>query len=122
MKKINESLALSGEYGEVLDIILDGETVGYVETMFSNSFDDDPKLEDVIDSEPMYVEYIEVDEGYRNRGIGTKVLEFLAKDLWYGVCLAPDTEDSQRLYERLGGEETRDYDVDQGYGVYILDL
>ena len=122
MKKINENLALSGKYGEVLDIILDGEKAGYVGTIFSNAFDDDPKLEDVIDSEPMYVEYIEVDEGYRNKGIGTKVLEFLAKDLWYGVCLAPDTEDSQRLYERLGGEETRDYDVDQGYGVYILDL
>ena len=122
MKNINESLALNGEYGEVLDIILDGEEVGYVETMFSNAFDDDPKLEDVIDDELMYVEHIEVDEGYRNKGIGTKVLEFLAKDLWRGVCLAPDTEDSQRLYERLGGEETRDYDVDQGYGVYILDL
>lgn len=122
MKNINESLALSGEYGEVLDIVLDGETAGYVETMFSNAFDDEPRLEDVIDDEPMYIAQIFIDESYRNKGIGTQVLEFLAKDLWYGVCLAPDTEDSQRLYERLGGEETRDYDVDQGYGVYILDL
>ena len=122
MKNINENLALSGEYGEVLEILLDGEEVGYVETMFSNAFEDNPKLEEVIDDEPMYIEQIFIDENHRSKGIGTKVLEFLAKDLWCGVFLAPDTEDSQRLYERLGGEETRDYDVDQGYGVYILDL
>lgn len=122
MKNINENLSLSGEYGEVLEILLDGETAGYVETMFSNAFDDEPRLEDVIDDEPMYIEQIFIDESYRNKGIGTQVLEFLAKDLWCGVCLAPDTEDSQRLYERLGGVETREYDVDQGYGVYILDL
>ena len=69
-----------------------------------------------------YIERIDVDDGYRNRGYGTAMLKQLAAE--YGnVYLAPDNEDARRLYARLGDDVTSvgawGY-VDQGFGVYAI--
>lgn len=53
-------------------------------------------VEDII-----YVERIDVDEGHRGKGIGTAVLQLLAKK-YRAVFVAPDNEDSKRLYARIG--------------------
>ncbi len=72
------------------------------------------------DDKSTYVDRIDIYDGYRNHGYGTAFLMGLSKE--YGsVVLAPDSEDSRRLYDRLGNDVSRDYwMVDQGYGVYEI--
>lgn len=76
----------------------------------------------VIDGEPIaYVERIDIDESQRNRGYGSKALQRLS-DLYGEIIIAPDNEDAQRLYDRLGQEyhgDVADY-LDEGFGVYRI--
>ena len=68
-----------------------------------------------------YVERIDIEESHRNHGHGSAALEQLS-DIFGGVIIAPDNEDAQRLYERLGRKyrgEIADY-LDQGFGVYTI--
>lgn len=70
---------------------------------------------------PAYVERIDIDEAYRNQGHGSAALGMLS-DSFGGVIIAPDNEDAQRLYERLGYAwhgEVADW-LDQGFGVYMI--
>ena len=78
-----------------------------------------------------FVDWIEIYEGNRGRGLGTEFLLHLAGSSEYGeIVLAPNNENAQRLYERIGEDASeRKYDryleswqyVDQGYGVYRID-
>lgn len=76
----------------------------------------------VYDSGDAYIERVDVDDGYRNRGYGTSLLNQLA--VMYGtVYLAPDNDDARRLYARLGDDVTDKGTwgyVDQGFGVYAI--
>jgi len=71
----------------------------------------------------LYLERIDIDGEYRNKGIGTKALEEL-QHVYGGYVVVPDSEDSARLYERLFNKiSNADYDawgfaIDLGYGVY----
>lgn len=69
-----------------------------------------------------YCERIDVEEDMRNQGIGSDFLRFLSTT--YGdIYVAPDNEDAQRLYDRLGFDVTDRDDwcyVDQGFGVYRI--
>lgn len=69
-----------------------------------------------------YIERVDVDDGYRNRGYGTAMLKQLAAR--YGaVYLAPDNDDARRLYARLGDDVTARGSwgyVNQGFGVYAI--
>lgn len=88
-------------------IMLDGKEVGTIGMVAS-------------ENEP-YLERIDIDEEYRNKGIGTDALRLVAEK--YGEFLiAPDNEDAKRLYERYGDESTSDNAayIDQGYGVYSI--
>lgn len=76
-----------------------------------------------------YVERIDIEPDYRNRGIGTEVLKHLLFDTFGWSCrtvvVAPDNADAKRLYERIGSEVSGDVarvfgDLDQGYGVYEI--
>lgn len=76
-----------------------------------------------------YVERIDIEHEYRNRGIGTEVLKHLLFDTFGWPCrtvvVAPDNVDAKRLYERIGSEVSGDAarvfgDLDQGYGVYEI--
>ena len=82
-------------------------------------------VEDVI-----YVERIDVDEGHRGKGIGTAVLQLLAKK-YRAVFVAPDGEDSKRLYARIGVDAYTDsnpryfddtyiFTFDTGFGLYEI--
>lgn len=76
----------------------------------------------VYDDGDAYVERVDIDAGYRNRGYGTAMLkQFAAR---YGtVYLAPDNDGARRLYARLGDDVTSKGSwgyVDQGYGVYAI--
>nr|DAG63865.1 MAG TPA: acetyltransferase domain containing protein [Caudoviricetes sp.] len=76
----------------------------------------------VYDSGDAYIERIDVDDGYRNRGYGTAMLKQLAA-LYGAVYLAPDNDDARRLYVRLGDDVTSNGSwgyIDQGYGVYAI--
>lgn len=76
----------------------------------------------VYDDGDAYVERIDVDDGYRNRGYGTAMLKQLAA-MYGDVYLAPDNDDARRLYARLGDDVTGKGSwgyVDQGYGVYAI--
>ncbi len=88
-------------------IMLDGKEVGTIGM--------------VVDEGEPYLERIDIDEEYRNQGIGTDALRLVAEK--YGEFLiAPDNEDAKRLYERYGDESNSDNApyLDQGYGVYSI--
>ena len=89
-------------------MLLDGQEIGWASLN--------------VDSKSAYCERIDIDEAYRNQGYGTAFLKALSNE--YGsIFLAPDSEDSQRLYDRIGFDVTSDGDwwaVDQGYGVYEI--
>lgn len=92
------------------EIYADGVKVGAADVMAEDE-----------DDEHAYVERIDIFAEYQNSGFGTDALRQLS-DKWFGVEIAPDNEDAQRLYERLGEEsswEDADY-IDQGYGVYRI--
>ena len=78
------------------------------------------------DNTTAYVERIDIDEEYRNQGIGTQVLSDVLQAMYRAVIVAPDNDDAKRLYERIGSEYRAygdEYDFsynDQGYGVYVI--
>ena len=87
---------------------LDGEEIGWASLN--------------VDSKSSYCERIDIDEAHRNHGHGTAFLKALS-DEYGSIFLAPDNEDAQRLYDRLGYDVTDKGDwwaVDQGYGVYEI--
>lgn len=101
------------------DIIADDIKVGEVEVI--DQFNED--------NDTAYIERIDIDEEYRGQGIGTEVLTstFYDECDYRAVIVAPDNEDAQRLYERIGNEyrcyNDDEYDFgynDQGYGVYVI--
>ena len=86
---------------------LDGEEIGWASVMVSDT---------------AYVERIDIAEDHRNCGYGTEFLRALS-DEYGSVFAAPDNEDAQRLYDRLGYDVTNKDEwsyVDQGYGVYEI--
>ena len=88
-------------------IMLDGKEVGTIGMM--------------VDENEPYLERIDIDEEYRNKGIGTDALR-LAAEKYGDFLIAPDNEDAKRLYERYGEESNSDVAayIDQGYGVYEI--
>lgn len=73
-------------------------------------------------SENAYCERIDIDEAHRNQGYGTAFLRALASEFG-SVFVAPDNEDAQRLYDRLGWDVSDKDDwwaIDQGFGVYEI--
>ena len=108
LKKVVEDDEEGNAY--YFDILANGQKAGTASVM-ANGEDDNYA----------YCDLIVVDPEMRNRGIGTAALQQIS-DRWYGVEVAPDNEDAQRLYERIGCEsdwENAAY-VDQGYGVYRI--
>lgn len=92
----------------VYDIIADGAAVGVINMTVSDG--------------GAYCEGIEVEENRRNQGIGTAALGLLSREFG-SVLVAPDNEDAQRLYERLGYDVTDkgdNWSVNQGFGVYEI--
>ena len=76
----------------------------------------------LLGDEGAYCERIDVDEDKRGQGIGTAFLRFLS-EAHGDIYVAPDNEDAQRLYDRLGYDVTDKDDwcyVDQGFGVYRI--
>lgn len=69
-----------------------------------------------------YIERIDIDDQHRCKGIGTAAIEMISREHDCAI-LAPDSERSKALYERLGRDIT-DHEVygycDQGYGVYKI--
>lgn len=74
----------------------------------------------MVSEDGAYVERIDIDEAHRGKGHGTAFLLELS-GIYCGIYLAPDSEDSRRLYERLGRDaSSRYWMVDQGFGVYEI--
>ena len=91
------------------DIKLNGETVGTVAIRIYDDYSE--------------IDRIDIDEKYRNKGIGTTVLGDIAGE-FNTTYIVPDNENAKRLYERIGEEVTSGEvyeNLDQGYGVYRLD-
>lgn len=91
------------------DIKLNGETVGTVAIRIYDDYSE--------------IDRIDIDEKYRNKGIGTTVLGDIAGE-FDTTYIVPDNENAKRLYERIGEEVTSGEvyeNLDQGYGVYRLD-
>ena len=98
------------------DIRFDGQTVGAASVTIGVTEDGKEIHENA------YCERIDVEEAYRNLGIGTAALKALSSEFG-SIFLAPDNEDAQRLYDRIGYEVTDKgdwYAVDQGFGVYEI--
>lgn len=121
--EITLKLTEACEDEKCFEIYADGTKVGTIE--IETGFEDD--FTDV--SSYSYVERIDIDEEFRGNGIGTEVLTHALYNEcgWEcrNVICAPDNEDAQRLYERIGSEVSGDIcrafgDYDQGYGVYVI--
>ena len=69
-----------------------------------------------------YCELLYIEPDMRGQGLGTELLRWMAAR--YGsVVVAPDNQDAQRLYKRLGSEaygREAYYYIDQGFGVYEI--
>lgn len=90
------------------DIDLNGVTIGWASVING-------------EDSPACIERIDIEESYRNQGYGSEAINAIS-DLFGGIIIAPDNEDAQRLYDRLGREyngNVADY-LDQGYGVYLI--
>lgn len=88
------------------EIEVDGEVIGSASIMVSE--------------EGSYLERIDIDENHRGRGFGTDAINKISSEFG-GVYAAPDNEDSQRLFDRIGWDVSEKYwMVDQGYGVYEI--
>ena len=82
------------------------------------------------DHDDAMVDWIEIYGENKGRGLGTEFLLHLASANEYGeIVMAPNSEDAQRLYERLGEDASeRKHDrwveqwqyIDQGFGVYRI--
>lgn len=74
---------------------------------------------------PSYLERIDIDEPYRGKGYGTAAINELS-DMHGGLYAAPDNPDSQRLFDRIGYEQSQKeygefgHAIDQGFGVYDI--
>lgn len=89
-------------------IVLDGVEIGAMSVIVGSD-------------SPAYIERIDIDEEYRGHGYGSAAIQ-MASDAFSGIIIAPDNEDAQRLYDRLGSEyhgEVADY-LDQGFGVFEI--
>lgn len=98
-------------------IIVDDQVIGKAYTMVE--YDEDGDKE-----EQAYLESIDIDEAFRNKGFGTQAINELAKQNEF-LFFAPTNENNKRLYERIASdmeEEMSDVpEVDQGFGVYFLE-
>lgn len=94
------------------DILLDEIKIGRADVI----------VPPVDESEEVYLEWVGIDEEYRNQGIGTEVIKRLAEEykfLYFAAC----DEDNVRLYERIAEVyDVNTPDVDQGFGVYYISL
>lgn len=107
MLKMTREIKEDSYTNQIFEIIENGAVVGGCSVM--------------VDENSAYCERIDIDEEYRNHGYGTAALRELS-EMYGSVIVAPDNEDAQRLYGRLGFEYTgddADY-IDQGYGVYEI--
>lgn len=94
-----------------IDILLDGEKIGRADVI---EYTEDAEYE------PVYLEWIQIDEEYRNNGYGTQAIKDIASNYQDDFYFAPLDEDNVRCYERFA-ELTESYDeIDQGYGVYVI--
>lgn len=96
---------------EVYDLLLGDTVIGEASITYDDDF--------------AYIDRIDVWEAYRNQGHGTAFLSLLSDEHSdIDTVLAPDNEDAQRLYDRIGVEVTQRREayehVDQGYGVYRI--
>ena len=109
----------NAEFGTTLflDILADGAIVGEATLIRYHGEDGEIKYS--------HLERIDIAEESRGKGYGSAAIEAMRKA--YGrIVAAPDSEDSQRLYERIG-EPMFDFDGDReechldiGFGVYVF--
>ena len=116
---IKTSKTESHEFGTTLflDILADGAIVGAA--TLTRYYDEDG------DIEYSHLERIDIDEDSRGKGYGSAAIEAMRKA--YGrIVAAPDSEDSQRLYARIGEEvldttgDKEECYLDVGFGVYEI--
>jgi RimJ/RimL family protein N-acetyltransferase len=74
----------------------------------------------VSENEPQHLERIDIDDDKRGQGYGTSFIRALLS-VHGRMTAAPDNQDSQRLFDRLGKDVTDAFPhLDQGYGVYEI--
>ncbi len=107
----------------IFDVEVDGRVVGSGIMIKDEAHYD--QEEDIETEDRPYLERFDIIEGYRRRGYGTKAL-LLLRAMHGSYILAPDNEQAQQLYERIGRKITEsDYSkwgfaADQGFGVYEI--
>lgn len=108
-KKLFEEL--NGYKNYTVDVIVENEKVGRVDIIV-------PPEEE---SKEVYIEMITINKDQRNKGYGSTALNMLAEEYGF-IYMAPDDENNQRLYKRIGEEYTENTpEVDQGFGVYFIE-
>lgn len=109
MIKLTKEFSIDYGVQKFLDIVFNNTVIGAVSVI-------------EYDSDETYIERIDVDEEFRNRGYGTETLNELSA-IYGEFYITPDNEDAQRLYARLGNEIDSDNEFsyfDEGYGVFVI--
>lgn len=107
-KKLVKTLGTWETYA--IDILVDNKKVGSADVMINTN-----------DTDEVYIEWVGINEEFRNQGLGTKALNLLAETYGF-IYFAPTDEDNQRLYERIADEyEVNIPEVDLGFGVYYME-
>lgn len=106
----------NGEFGtiEAWHIFKDGKEVGFASVQNWETKEEDG----------VYVERIDVYDGFRGKGYGTALLEAIDDHYDCDIYICPDNERAAKLYERLG-EKTGCYPefygyYDCGFGIYDI--
>ena len=122
-KKSNDVVALKVtrraniDYGkqENFNVVVGGKVVGSGSV---HIFDDSS-------NDMCYLERLDIDKKYRNKGYGTDVL-YKVLDRYGSFYTAPDNRDSKRFIDKVAHEllphlyQDWGYQIDQGFGVYMM--
>ena len=74
----------------------------------------------MVSEEGNYLERIDINEAQRGLGYGTQFIQHI-QSVYGSFYTAPDNEDSQRLFDRIGDDASGKYwMVNQGFGVYEI--
>ena len=110
MKLVEKLFDKEGNYETYTeDIVVDGQKVGRADVIVNTE-----------DEDMNYVEWIYIEDEFKNKGYGTQAFKMLAEKYGY-IYFAPCDERNKSMYERFAEEITTNTpEVDQGFGVYFM--
>ena len=109
-------------YYQTVLMLLDEKVIGEASVLHEYELEDEDDEEETTDKiTQVLIDRLDVDESYRNHGYGTSLISYITSYYDHSAYLAPDNENAQRLYDRIGDDVSDSPEAeyfDQGFGVY----